>query len=691
MNNDSGNRGDQVSVAVKRSTRKRKASQKLKEKYEIDEIHSNHRARKPIQKANRLDSDSEDSSCDESSIRNTVRMDKLSGQSVEKQPLRPGEEQLKVGKRRKVVENSEQDEQCERDVTPNEEESSQYITLNSLKLKLEEITNERDTLVKYSRALEKLNEKYEEELHILKHKLSIGMKISDSKRRTTQLTSSENCSSSVLYTLLMFLSPGRNKVRVSDLNEFIETISKNGIPSVVSECFADMYCGMNNIALLIGLEVNFRFFRRRNIVYSSQLEVEESDGDVVVDWNTCGVTVEGDDIDEESEMGYQQISFERIENVTGALYIIPKCPLHRVRCTEFYASGHETIVRALSLHGYLHLMESKGQSSRVTKSEFQDAVNKCPELIHRLRQCAAYNLGNRKKKCQETFFRMLGYGDIENGSASVPQCTCDTNDQNTNLSQGQNTGTEPSGNCNSRICSKVLSRRLCRFDDRGEIQTNWWRTALHTDICDIQSDSRIMNSSESVVDEHDTLFNNTAAREAFKQFYGMEKEVPKEASIVYIARLDAWMTSVLERCVRLKFGKQKGGTAVRSLKHRYNAIKSVALINLQREMFRNLLNCVRSDSEKYEALLSEAGIPNGNEEVTYKTNEQRKFTIRLRVPWFAGYYYCFKPSVFKKYICSWLGDVKDAYFGFTPSRCERIKIFHQDNAYHNNDSSDEEN
>ncbi len=570
----------------------------------------------------------------------------------------------------------------------NNEISSQPTAFNDMKHKLEETILERDRLVKYSQALEKLNEKYEQEIIVLKRTVSMGTNTSISKRRIDR-TSSDNTPSSVLQDLLLFVSPGRNKVSQSDIKQFIETMCNHDIPQVISECFADMYCGMNKIALFIELEANFQIFRN-SIVYTSQLEIEEGDADIVLDWNTCGVSVELLNNNEDDEIGYQQISFQRIQNVTDVLYIIPKCPLNRMRSSEFYACNHETLVRVLSQHGYMHMMETKGQSSSVTKSEFQEAVTKCPELIQRLRQCAAYNIGNRKKKCQETFFRLLGYGNFENNGVPVPLCECDSDVGKTNVPQVEETINERSQNCSSRLCTKRLSNRLCQFDERGEIWTNWWRTAFHRDICYVRSDSDKFNDTEGRIDENDKLFNNTASREAFKQFYCMDKEDPKEVSILYIARLDAWMTAVLERSVRRKFAKQKGGTEVRSLKHRYNSIKYLALINLQREMFRIVLNSIRADSESYETFLHEAGIQNGNEEVRYINNEDRKFTIRLRVPWFKGYYYCFKTHIFKNYICSRLGDVKDAYFGFTPSKCERIKMFHQDNLYQDIESGEEE-
>ena len=155
-------------------------------------------------------------------------------------------------------------------------------------------------------------------------------------------------------------------------------MSTYGIPQALCECFADMFYGMNKIALLFGLESNFRLFRRTKISFTSQPELEESDADIVLDWNTCALSIEMHDNNEDNEVGYEQMSFEKIENITGDLYIIPKCPLHRMRSSEFYASGHETFVRILSQHGYFHMMRIKGQSSSVTKSEFEEAVRKIP-------------------------------------------------------------------------------------------------------------------------------------------------------------------------------------------------------------------------------------------------------------------------------------------------------------------------
>ena len=140
MKKESGNEGGEVGLTVKRSTRKRKASQKVKETIGDSEVLSISRARKPSQSTSRIQEKSEASS-DESYGCDAEKVRERNGPVIEKQSLRRGEDCVEITKRRRIIDNSEEIEQVENSVPVLvcDDIPSQNSAFSDLKKKLEEV------------------------------------------------------------------------------------------------------------------------------------------------------------------------------------------------------------------------------------------------------------------------------------------------------------------------------------------------------------------------------------------------------------------------------------------------------------------------------------------------------------------------------------------------------------------------
>ena len=144
---------------------------------------------------------------------------------------------------------------------------------------------------------------------------------------------------------------------------------------------------------------------------------------------------------------------------------------------------------------------------------------------------------------------------------------------------------------------------------------------------------------------------------------------------MWIARADAWMTSVIEDMQRRLRGIGRGGREPRVLKSRYNALLPVATANVQAEMVDMLRASLRTQVSSLQLLDEELNIraADSEEEVLY--NDDRRFTVAVYYRPRKVYYIAIQPDVFQAHISSYVGRMMDVYIGYCSTAQRRMTAF----------------
>ena len=151
---------------------------------------------------------------------------------------------------------------------------------------------------------------------------------------------------------------------------------------------------------------------------------------------------------------------------------------------------------------------------------------------------------------------------------------------------------------------------------------------------------------------------------AYDTFIGTPPSDGQTASLIWLARDDAWMTSIIEDLRRRLKGVSCGGREPQVLKTRYLALLPKATANLQRECLRSLRRALRTNSAVLDILHGDLQIQDGVGQVHVLNNEGRQFTTAIYYRPNKLYYIAIKPKVFAINITPHLGYVMDAYVGY---------------------------
>lgn len=311
---------------------------------------------------------------------------------------------------------------------------------------------------------------------------------------------------------------------------------------------------------------------------------------------------------------------------------VPKCPLALSKNGRLHTSKWESdrtflksIIKDVMNTSYKDMFSTDIPEAE-EESEYTKAVNTITDTL--LREFTLYK-SNRasdwKKRVKCAFFSELGY--IALGRI------------------GSNKG-ETSKKNEER---PVVAKNLVSVKPNGDVDCTWWRKAKFEDLR-FSSDVTIPEVFQS-----DELFNNVAALKAFQEFRGYrhgENENAKEATVLCLARADAFFTTVI------KFAQQPQKRGGRTGEMYNDEIKTL----LPRACHELLASCrsilKRHNPEELSVLpVSAEGNPSN------KFAVQRRSTSIFVMPSNGLLYVAITPEFFKKNISESLGDVLDCYVG----------------------------
>ncbi|MEM9681489.1 MAG: hypothetical protein AAF901_14295, partial [Bacteroidota bacterium] len=390
--------------------------------------------------------------------------------------------------------------------------------------------------------------------------------------------------------------------------------------------------------------------------------------------------------DEEGNPSWEDMSVCNIENDIGHQWFIPLCVMTRVRQHNFFCNDESNLEAAIINHGYVHHRYLTVRTKSVSYDLFISEVKKCQPLIDKLYELCNREVGNRKRKLKMEYFNMLGYaiekitirssskrgkitkqkvygrtsstearvgsgrtsstkknygGDHDDGTMNRKQPESNITgiellDESNSVLNSQETETseEPEDdNCNidkeqEKLLKKEIvqmvnetKRKLIKKDSAGNPITNWWRVAKYNDI---RSNDE-SNDDNYNVESIDYLFNNEPARNAYRTFRGYTCHESEDTSIVILARIDAWMTTVIEDLERKKEGCKKGGSETMVLKKRFEYLLPIALENLLKEITNRVSTVLSESGEDAEKFSSELSVYDGTDLQEQLGNRNRKY------------------------------------------------------------------
>lgn len=548
----------------------------------------------------------------------------------------------------------------EEQVAPTMNEKDRKI--NELKSEVANLKEERKRLLEHIEVLGALRKEYEgkiKDMEFVKRRSVLA----GVKRKRRKSTSDPN--SKELRDLCVIATSRYSRVQENVATNFTSRIREKSYPVEIVSVLEIIFTRMNRIARLFVNEINFRaFIDGSNVVFGTENSVSEEGFDILYDWNTV-CSRRGDDL---NNTGFDPVMvvFET-ENISGEDKYIMKNPSERLREAPFHSEDICNIVRCIVDQGYLYLRLEHMDSLSIAKSEFKDIVEECSDIHQRLLHCCRYNLSNKKKATKFLYLKQLGYftdkGDL------VCQCG-----PSTPPVEDENGGTVCVRQVECVDCVNTR-RRLNRRRPNGSLVVNWWRKGTHSELGrpgSVEDRGHQVDNASFSKSYH--LFRNNAAVSTYRKFF--EYEGPDAiqhdycTSIVNIVRLDARMAVMLAHSQKRGLQALKGGNNVHRMMSDYESLKMCAYRQLQEEIIRSVEDGIQEEGGDVEEFRKELGIP----EVSRNENEdeyredailQRKYTsvtvFDSEAPVY--YYICILPSVFRKYICSWIGDMKDCYVG----------------------------
>ena len=260
----------------------------------------------------------------------------------------------------------------------------------------------------------------------------------------------------------------------------------------------------------------------------------------------------------------------------------------------------------------------------------------------------------KKKLAKEVFFQSLGYTKI---TASRPKFGIGEFQKERNRQMAES------------------FRKLYKVLPCGTRDTSWWRKATFGEICSEQSSILPLEQLDCV----DVLFQNQPAREAMVHFRRSTMNEKDTSSILTLSRLDAIMTSIVDRLqeasaltdeiyeenggsehnVKVK----KGGRVPIESSRRFKTLLPTATANLLNEVlgaFRTHLS-----NDKY-LLHFELSMGRIGDNITRLRNKQRQFTLAFKNPSNNNFCIALQQNTFTSVICGWISGVVDCIILHSP-------------------------
>ena len=133
---------------------------------------------------------------------------------------------------------------------------------------------------------------------------------------------------------------------------------------------------------------------------------------------------------------------------------------------------------------------------------------------------------------------------------------------------------------------------------------------------------------------------------AYDTFIGTPPSDGQTASLIWLARDDAWMTSIIEDLRRRLKDVSRGGWEPQLLKTSYPTLLSKETANLQRECLRSLRRSLRFNSAVLERLHGALQIQDGVGRDHFLNNDGHKFAIAIYYRPNTVYYVAITPKMF---------------------------------------------
>lgn len=354
--------------------------------------------------------------------------------------------------------------------------------------------------------------------------------------------------------------------------------------------------------------------------------------------------------------------------VLGAFY--PSCAFEEARKGTMYTTTPEAESNFIcqSIISLINATVPTPISGEVERSVFSIA-SRSKVLPLRFAYYCRQVMSTRKRNVKDVYFSSLGYTTISatrgKGSAS----------------DFVTVRAAEEAEAYGRLYHILPNQSGTLCDNRD---TSFWRLAKFEDICTISA--RTSPVTLRSVDGVDHLFNNEPARRAYSAFRKFKVDADEETSALSIIRLDAIMTSIVDRFKPQDHTSGRRDSAVGNRSSRTGEHRSegevdgevhqqakggrVPLESVRR--FRSLLPTAASQflqrahalftralaRDQY-TLQTELSVRESGTDLERLNNKNRMYTIAFRYPVNRHYFIALTQHTFADCICKWVGVVTD--------------------------------
>lgn len=561
------------------------------------------------------------------------------------------------------------------------------MTINDLKRRISCLKQEQRRMEKYVTTLEQLNKEYVKKIEEQNSTIIILRSAS-----IPLMDKSEDEKCKKIESIFGFEQVKQGSEEVRNLHSMMR---RHRICPEIQLTLIHIYCNITKLSKLVSTDSKWK---KLCLTERGGDDNDGTDKTIVHDWRTCMIAVPSIDNDnpEEETPYWTPMAVHREETIIGHQWFIPTCIMTRAKEYNFFCADECNYHRALVEYGYIHHLCVTKNTESFRRARFVAEMKKCEPMLKKLDQACNRHVGNRKRKLKLSYFKELGYkignivvkkGNDRTTSMVSNVATARTSSverdefesvapEQVNISQESVSMDDDEierDNETTEMVNEIITK-LYRKEENGTPNTMRWRTAKYNEIC-AESSKKGEDNTET---NNDRLFYNEPARKAYITFRGYDVEKNQDTTILILARLDAWMTAVIEDLERKKSGCKKGGTETIILKKRFEYLLPIAVENIIKDVIGHVQHNLSDDLEQREKFMSELSIENGTTLESQLGNKDRIYTVCCRYPRNGLFYVLIRYDVILKYVCNWIGLVRDLYVGYSEKTGDRINIF---NAY----------
>ena len=334
---------------------------------------------------------------------------------------------------------------------------------------------------------------------------------------------------------------------------------------------------------------------------------------------------------------------------------VPICPMAQAKMGKFYTSRYadeKSLVRAI-----VHDAIDEDDTPLISE---EDREERADVLVGLLMSEFLYEkrkmLSDRKKRAKCRFFNSLGYLALGNISPSASELAKRESER------------------------EVLSQKLLSVLENGQYDLSWWRTARFDDLKFNE------DVSESSSFNGDKVFGNSAAIQALETLRGfslVEGTFSQDATVLSIARADAWITATM---IVMKEKRKKGGNTGSLYTSTYESLLPIAT----EQLLRHCHDVVQELHPNEISLSCSESMEESPELSNNLFQQSRKATKVFRMPTTKQLYLVVKASFFTKHITAAAGRVLDCYIGIARQKDLKFRAIAAKESSEEVDTSDED-